>query len=390
MNNHHSVWSDCFAQAQALLPQLINWRRQLHRHAEGGYALSQTLSLIRAVLNEHGVAFYEPCDATIVAEIGDGPAGMILRADTDALPMQETSGLDFASVTDWAHNCGHDLHTAMLLGAACLLKRHESALHCRTRLLFQPDEEGATGALHVIQGGAISADYRGAFALHVSPVMESGALFYENGPLYASANEFITTVQGISSHGAAPHAGHDPIFCAVQIYNALQGLISRETSAFETAVLSVCAITAGSTYNVVPETAQLRGTLRTYNDTLRDTLKDRIIEVSQGLAPVLRCSAETRFVTGVPSVINDSALNHDILTTLSTLAPAIITRTHDAPFSWSEDFGYFKDILPITMMTLGAQIPGCTANIHNSNVRFDEAAMPAGVCAHLCAALSVI
>lgn len=303
--------------------------------------------------------------------------------------MQEESGEDFSTETAWAHNCGHDLHTAMLLGAAILLKRHESALTHRTRILFQPDEEGATGALHVLQNGIISADYRGAFALHVSPVLESGVLYQSDGALYASANEFITSVHGTSAHGAAPHTGHDPIFCAVQIYNALQGLISRETPAFETAVLSVCAITAGTTYNVVPADAQLRGTLRTYDDSLRDQLKARIVALSENLAPLFGCSAETRFVTGVPAVVNDSALNHSILAALAKHAPCIATTPHAEPFSWSEDFGYFKEILPLTMMTLGAQVPGCTAGIHNAAVRFNESAMPAGVCAHICAALSV-
>lgn len=374
--------------AQALLPELIRWRRALHKQAEGGYDLPQTLTLIRDVLTAHHVSFSEPCPATIVAEIGQGPEGMILRADTDALPMQEENTLDFASKTAWAHNCGHDLHTAMLLGAACLLKAQEGTLKRRTRLIFQPDEEGATGALHLIRNGLIDNHYQGAFALHVSPVMESGHLYYEDGPLYASADEFVATVSGVSSHGAAPHTGHDPIFCAVQIYNALQGLISRETPALETAVLSVCAITAGTTYNVVPESAQLRGTLRTYSDALRDQLKARIIDVCEQLAPVLRCQAEAHFVTGVPAVICDSALNRRICDQLHHQAPALPLSTHDAPFTWSEDFGYFKDILPISMMTLGAGVPGHTANIHNANVLFDEAAMPAGVCAHVCAALS--
>ena len=378
-----------YEEALALQPTLVNWRRQLHRHAEGGYDLPRTLDLIRAVLTEHGVAFTEPATSTIVCEIGHGPAGLILRADTDALPMQEESGEDFSTETAWAHNCGHDLHTAMLLGAAILLKCHESALTHRTRILFQPDEEGATGALHVLQNGIISADYRGAFALHVSPVLESGVLYQSDGALYASANEFITSVHGTSAHGAAPHTGHDPIFCAVQIYNALQGLISRETPAFETAVLSVCAITAGTTYNVVPAEAQLRGTLRTYDDSLRDQLKARIVTLSENLAPLFGCSAETRFVTGVPAVVNDSALNQSILAALAAHAPRVRTAPHAEPFSWSEDFGYFKEILPLTMMTLGAQVPGCSAGIHNAAVRFNESAMPAGVCAHICAALSV-
>lgn len=380
---------DIYSEAQSLTPFLIRWRRRLHQHAEGGYALSHTLALIRAVLNEHGIAFSEPCKGTLVCDIGNGPAGMILRADMDALPSAEESGLSFASETEWAHNCGHDLHTAMLLGAAILLKRHENALTHRTRLLFQPDEEGATGARYVREHGVITKDYRGAFALHVSPVMESGVLFTAEGALYAAANEFNIVVHGASAHGAAPHNGIDPIFCAVQIYNALQGLISRESPALDTAVLSVCSINAGTTYNIVPSGAQLRGTLRTYDDALRDALIKRITTICRGLGAALRCTAEAAFVTDVPAVINDSTLNTGILAALQTHTPQIHTAPHAAPFSWSEDFGYFRAVLPITMMTLGAQVPGHDANIHNTAVMFNEAAMPSGVCAHVCAALSL-
>lgn len=378
-----------YEDAQALLPDLIAWRRKLHRHAEGGYDLPQTLDLIRAVLTEHGIAFSEPCKGTLLCEIGQGPAGMLLRADMDALPMPEESGLDFATETDWAHNCGHDLHTAMLLGAAILLKRREATLTHRTCLLFQPDEEGATGARFLCEQGVIASEWQGGFALHVSPVMESGVLYETDGPLYAAANEFITEVKGVGAHGAAPQDGVDPIFCAVQIYNALQGLISRETPALEPAVLSVCSINAGTTYNVVPADAQLRGTLRTYSDALRETLMARVIAASEGLGPALRCQVHTCFITDVPAVINDAPLNHSILASLAQHAPEVRTAPQAAPFSWSEDFGYFRAVLPLTMMTLGAGVPGHTAGIHNPAVHFNETAMPAGVCAHVCAALSV-
>lgn len=374
---------------QTLLPDLIRWRRTLHQHAEGAYDLPETLDLIRDVLNAHRVSFSEPCKSTIVCEIGSGPAGMILRADTDALPMHEESGLSFATETNWAHNCGHDLHTAMLLGAACLLQAHADQLtHC-TRLIFQPDEEGATGGKFLLEQGLIDPTYQGAFALHVSPVMESGVLYYKDGPLYAASDEFFIDVHGISTHGAAPHNGCDPIFAAVQIYNALQGLISRETPAFDTAVLSVCAITSGTTYNVVPETAQLRGTLRTYDASLRKQLKSRLEEIATGVAQTLRCTAKTRWVTSVPAVNSDPALNRNILNALAQYAPECNTRSQETPFSWSEDFGYFSENVPITMMTLGAHVPGYDANIHNAGVRFDENAIPSGVLAHVCAALSV-
>lgn len=375
--------------ANALLPELIRWRRTLHQHAEGGYDLPETLQLIRDVLNAHRVSFSEPCQGTIVCDIGNGPAGMILRADTDALPMHEESGLPFSSETTWAHNCGHDLHTAMLLGAACLLQKHADKLTHRTRLIFQPDEEGATGGKFLLEQGLIEPTYQGAFALHVSPVMKSGVLYYKDGPLYAASDEFFMDIHGTSTHGAAPHNGCDPIFAAVQIYNALQGLMSREISPFDTAVLSVCAITSGTTYNVVPETAQLRGTLRTYDTALRSQLKSRLEAIAAGVAQTLRCTAETRWVTSVPAVTSNPSLNKNIIAVLAHYAPDCRTSVHETPFSWSEDFGYFSQNVPITMMTLGTHVPGYDANIHNAGVRFDENAMPSGVLAHMCAALSV-
>lgn len=378
-----------YSEAQTLLPDLIRWRRKLHQHAEGGYDLPETLSLIRNVLQSHDIAYSEPCESVIVCDIGQGPCGMILRADMDALPMQEESGLDFASQTGWAHTCGHDIHTTALLGAACLLKAHETALHTRTRLVFQPNEEGIDGARHIMAHGLITPDFQGAFALHVSPTLESGIIYYQDGPLYASGDAIRITITGSSAHGAAPHTGRDPIFAGVQLYNALQGLISRETPSREPVVLSICAFNGGNAVNVVPGRVELLGTLRAYNEELRAQLKARLQEICESIGKALRCQIDLSITTSVPAVINDAGLNRRIRDTFALAAPDIRTAPHSEPFSWSEDFGLFAEVVPISMMTLGAHVEGCTANIHNADVLFDESALVSGVCAHVCAALSV-
>lgn len=377
-----------YEEASALQPALTSWRRHLHRHAEGGYDLPQTLTLIRDVLTAHHVSFSEPCPSTLVAEIGNGPAGIILRADMDALLMEEKSGLPFASETAFAHTCGHDFHTAMLLGAACLLQAHAGELNTRTRLIFQPDEENITGARQLIEHGLVTSDFQGAFAIHMCPTLESGSLYYKNGPMYAASNEFVITVTGASTHGAAPANGRDPIFAAVQIYNALQGLMSRERPTLEPAALSICAFNGGNTVNVVPEKAELLGTLRVYNTALAEQIKGRIKDICDGIAMAQRCQVQLTYTTTVPAICNDASLNQRILQTMRTKAPELQLQEQAEPFAWSEDFALFSNILPISMMSLGAHVPGCTASLHNADVLFDETALAVGTAAHVCAALS--
>ena len=214
--------------------------------------------------------------------------------------------------------------------------------------------------------GLITPDFQGAFALHVSPTLESGIIYYQDGPLYASGDAIRITITGSSAHGAAPHTGRDPIFAGVQLYNALQGLI-----------------------NVVPGRVELLGTLRAYNEELRAQLKARLQEICESIGKALRCQIDLSITTSVPAVINDAGLNRRIRDTFALAAPDIRTAPHSEPFSWSEDFGLFAEVVPISMMTLGAHVEGCTANIHNADVLFDESALVSGVCAHVCAALSV-
>ncbi len=370
-----------YEEALALQSETIEMRRYLHQHAEINYDLPQTIDYICRVLEKHEIPYTIPCKGTVVCELGNGPKGLILRADTDALPMQEENNLAFTSLTEYAHTCGHDLHTAMLLGAAILLKRHEDSLITQTRLIFQPDEEGATGAKFVIENHLLEGGYKGAIALHVSPVQESGVLYMQDGPLYASSDELDIYVHGANTHGAAPHNGHDPIFAGIQIYNALQGLISRECPPSAMAALSICTFHAGDAFNLVPDTAHLLGTFRTYQHSLRTHLKERMETVVTHSAAACDCSATLHFPISLPPVINDHALQEKLRDIFRNVLPARLVQPQPTPFSWSEDFGLFGEHLPISMMTLGAQVGQQTANIHNADVLFNENAMPTGVAA---------
>ena len=376
-----------YRDAQALLPHMIDIRRRIHAHAEGGYALPHTLNTIRSELEDMGISWREPALSTTVCEIGKGRPNIVLRADTDALPMTEANKLDFQSETDFAHTCGHDCHTAMLLGAARLLKAREKELPGRVMLLFQPDEEGATGARTVAKSGILDG-WHGAYALHMDPQSESGALYTAEGPMFASADELTITVRGRSAHGASPADGADPIFAAVEIYNTLQGLMSRERPLDQTAVLSVCMFHSGEIYNLVPETAEMQGTFRTYNESLRARFIERMRTITESVGTACNVQAQFDNWQSLPAVINDPALTRALCRNLKEVLPGGTLRQLPGPFSWSEDFSVFGALMPITMMTLGANVPGCTGNLHNADVLFDETSFSVGAAALAAAAFT--
>lgn len=381
----HSIYSE----ALAIMPRLLDWRHYLHAHAELGYELPLTTAFIKQILDDHAISYSEPCTSTIVADIGKGEDGMVLRADMDALPMVEKSGLPFACQSGNAHTCGHDMHTTMLLGAAVLLKKHEMTLTHRTRLIFQPDEEGARGAELLCTTSALYGSFKGGMALHMSPVHEAGTLYYKKGAICASCDEFIITVNGQGCHGAAPHTGNDPIFAAVQIYNALQGIISRGTSPFDAAVLSVCAFNGGNTNNVVPQEASLLGTMRTYKAQVRETMKARLLQICQGIGQTLGVEVDLTFTTSLPVLESDSTLTTHLLDIFHKEAPSIKASEPTAPFTWSDDFALYDQYFPLCFMILGGQEGDTPKELHNDKVRFNEDALATGTTALVLAAMNI-
>ena len=299
------------AEAEALQPWLQSVRRELHMRPETMYEEFETSALVRRELAAMGVAFEHPVAVTgVVATIGTGRAPVVgLRADMDALPMEELADVPFKSrVPGKAHACGHDAHTAMLLGAAKLLKAHEAELAGTVRLVFQPAEEGGNGAKKVVEHGALDGMER-MFGFHVSPGLPSGTVAGRPGPLLAAAASFRATLTGKGAHGAMPHEGRDPVVAGAAIVQALQALVSREASPVEQSdVVSVTVFNAGSAFNVIPETVELGGTLRTMTVQQMENLQRRVREVIEGTAKVHGMArADVEFPPGYPPTVNDAA-----------------------------------------------------------------------------------
>lgn len=294
--------------AEALEEELIGIRRHLHRHPELSNEEYGTTEYIISLLERAGVRIVEYGLSTgVIAEIGGKKPGSViaLRADIDALPIQEESGVSFASLYPGKmHACGHDFHTAALIGAAFQLKQREQQLQGTVRLLFQPAEEKAQGAQRIIASGALE-DVRAVIGLHNKPDLPVGTIGIKGGPLMAAADGFVIEVQGGSSHAAVPEAGIDPIVAASHIVTAFQSIVSRNVSPLQSAVVSVTQIHSGNSWNIIPEKAVLEGTIRTFDETVRSKVLNRFQEVAVGVAAALGAEATVRWIEGPPPVIND-------------------------------------------------------------------------------------
>ena len=259
--------------------EIIENRRYIHQYPEIGLELLHTAAFVKEKLLEMGYEIEEICKCGILARIGKPGKTLLIRADMDALPMEEINDLEFKSKNKcMAHTCGHDTHVAMLLGTAKLLKKFENELEGTVLLLFQPGEETLEGAKAVVEGGLFKK-YKidAAIATHIEVVdVKTGDLIYKRGELYASSDNFNIEIVGKGCHGAYPNEGIDPINVLVHIYLALQSIISREVSALEPFVLSIGNFHAGTVRNVIPDTARMEGTFRTYSNDLREFVKFRL------------------------------------------------------------------------------------------------------------------
>ncbi|MFC3395525.1 M20 peptidase aminoacylase family protein [Brenneria rubrifaciens] len=286
--------------------QLIEWRRTLHQYPELSNQEHQTTSRITGWLKDNSIRLLSlPLTSGVVAELGSGSGPLVaLRADIDALPIDEQTDLPFRSKNPGVmHACGHDFHTAVMLGAACLLKKSESRLHGKVRILFQPAEEVSTGASHFIQAGALQG-VSAIFGLHNAPDLPAGTFATRSGPFYANVDRFSIRVTGKGAHAAKPEEGIDSIVTACNIVNALQTLPSRSFSSLEALVISVTRISGGNTWNVLPQTVELEGTVRTYNPQIREQIPARIEQLIRGVTLALGASAELHWQPGPPSVVN--------------------------------------------------------------------------------------
>lgn len=372
-----------YERAVALQPQTVAHRRYLHTNAEVGLSMPKAVEYVMEKLTEMGLQ-PKKCGHGVTATLGQGGKCILLRADMDALPMGEESGEPFACPTlTEAHTCGHDLHAAMLLTAAQMLKENEENLPGTVKFMFQTGEETFEGAQDMMKAGILEhPKVDAALACHVTAgKMPLGIYMYNaSGTMMHSVDGFKITVNGRGSHGAYPHAAIDPIHIAVHIYLGLEALIAREADPGKSCVLTVGQFTAGSAPNIIPDTAVLQGTIRCNDIENREKLVRRMQEVARGLAQTYGGTAKVEMLSQVPPLICDGALTEVLAGFVQELEIPGATPVSGISASASEDFASVAERVPSTFLYLSAGFPDDrgAAPAHNPKVRFNEEVLPIG------------
>ncbi|UKS26447.1 M20 peptidase aminoacylase family protein [Paenibacillus sp. HWE-109] len=353
--------------------KLVDIRRHLHQNPELSHEEIQTTAAIRAWLTEADIRIANfPLKTGLIAEVGGKQPGPIIaiRADIDALPIQEETGFAYASlVAGKMHACGHDFHTAAVLGAAFLLKERESELKGTIRFVFQPAEEKAQGAEQVIKSGALDG-VRAIYGMHNKPDLPVGTIGIKSGPLMAAADGFVIEVEGLGTHAAVPEAGIDPIVTGAHIVTALQSIVSRNISSLQSAVISVTRIHSGTAWNVIPDKAILDGTLRTFEESVRSLIIKRFEQVVHGVAAAYGTKAVVRWVKGPPSVFNDSEL---ALLATDAAREAGLEVITPSPSPAGEDFAFYQKKIPGVFVFMGTE---GSQEWHHPAFDLDERALP--------------
>ena len=385
------------AEAEALQPQLQKWRRTIHRNPEIGFDLPETRALVKQALTEMG---YQPQDcgkAGILALAGGKRPGktILLRGDMDALPIFEESGEVFASeIPGRMHGCGHDMHTAMMLGAARLLKTHEDELEGTVKLEFQPAEEIFQGSPDMLAHGLLEDPHVDAAVMfHVlggMPLPLGEVLVPGGGITMASCEQYHIVVHGKGGHGSMPENCIDPITAAAHIHIALQEINARELSQNDFGVLTTGRFAAGAASNVIPDTAEMWGTIRTTDPENKSgaLIKQRMTEIAQGVAAAFRCTAEVTFSDFCPCMVVDETLSKDAFGYLSEMLGQgvmdMTALTGGKPGGGSEDFAFVSHEVPTVSLFLacGGPAQGCRYSQHHPKVRFDDSVLYKGSAAY--------
>lgn len=377
-------------QAKDLQKELVEIRRYLHKNAEVGFALDKTQSYIQKQLESMGITAQKCGKAGIVATLGKATGKtFLLRADMDALPIPERSGEPFSAKNGNMHACGHDLHATMLLGAARLLKAQEKTLNGRVKLLFQPAEEILEGAKDVIKSGVLSnPKVDGAMMLHVmtgNALPVGTAVVASKGVSAPAADYFKITVQGKGCHGSAPWNGVDALTVGARILLGLQELSARELPPSQRAVLTVGSIKAGSAGNAICDSAELSGTMRAFDEGVREYLKKRMKAIAENTAKAFRARAKITYQGGCPTLVNDSELSALAYKTAGAVSSRVyfsadLAGEDKERSGGSEDFAYISHEVPSIMVALaaGEEKKGCAYPLHHPKARFDEDALYIG------------
>jgi len=379
---------------EEIYPEVVQFRRKIHQNPELSNKEFATTEFIISILKENNIEYKQITETGVVGIIGNGDNCIALRADIDALPIKEETNLPFASQNQGImHACGHDLHVAMLLGSAIILKKYENHLRGTIKLIFQPSEELIPGgALKMIKAGVLN-NPRPKYILgqHIYPELNTGEIAVAPGPIMAATDELYWNLYGKGSHAAQPHLGSDPLTVAAHLIIHLQTMLNKNKNPFSPAVLSVTSVIGGKATNVFPEFAAMQGTLRTFDEGLRSKLHKLIENNSRQLASLfdVKCDVEVR--KGFPALIN----NPELVDKFKNISAQLLgsDKVHSfEPKMWAEDFAYFAREVPSVFWFLGVKnaLDNEVVPLHNSKLNPDEQSMKTGVLTMVNSALELL
>ena len=368
-----------------IVPDMVALRRDLHEHPELAFEEVRTSGIVAGRLRALGLEVQTGIAKTgVVGTLKGGKAQagaktLAIRADMDALPIYELNEIDYRSTVDGKmHACGHDGHTSVLLAVADLLSKRREELSGNVKFVFQPAEEVIGGAEPMVKEGALEG-VDNVIGLHIFSTYQLGRVGVRSGPTFASADKFVLKVHGKGGHGAMPQDAVDPIIVAAHITTALQTLISRETSPFSPTVITVARIESGSAFNIIPEVAEMHGSLRAYSMEHRAKMVRRITELAQGIASAMNASCEVEIFDGCPPCINDPAMSEAVRHAAeSTVGAHAVDTGEEVMTTGSDDMAYFLQAVPGCYFIVGAHNPDKGARYPHHHPRFniDEDSLP--------------
>jgi amidohydrolase len=379
--------NNLFQRVEEIFEEIKEFRRYLHQNPEISFNEINTTKYISEKLTEFGIYNYPALkypsqnpskELGVIAEIGSGDECIALRADIDALPINEETGLSFCSIKDGImHACGHDMHTAILLASAKILKSIENELTGKVILIFQPAEELLPGGAKLILESGVLKKYNisAFFGQHVNPEIELGKVSVISGPIMASTDELHITIKGQSSHAAQPHLGKDVILASTSLIQYYQNLLTKFKNPIDSGIISITSIHAGSVTNILPDEAKLLGTIRTYSQELRNELKKKMIENSEKVVGLYDCTIDLNIVEGYPPVINnDHTTDFFEKSARKVLGEGNVIKAE--PKMWAEDFAYYSQNVPSTFWFLGiAEMNSEFYPLHNQRLNPSESAL---------------
>ena len=382
-------------QAIAIKDDIVEYRRTIHSNPEVGAELPKTKAYVMDKLREFGYTPEEICESGIVTTIEGAKPGktFLLRADMDALPMAEATSCDFKATNGAMHSCGHDIHTTMLLGAARLLKQNQDQIEGTVKLVFQPDEEGFTGAKKMIEAGVLeNPKVDAAMAMHVNSGTPSNLVVCGKGTSIGGCYRFRIVVKGTGCHGAMPETGVDPIFIAHHIYSGLQTILTREIPATKPAVITIGKFVGGDAPNIIPGEVIMEGTFRYLDKEMGEMVIGRMNDIVTSTAKTFRGEAELIELSSVPPLTNNNELADELTGYMKDIVGERGVFVYEGGGMGSEDFASFSHEVPSLYIILGAgaknENPEFGVPMHNEKVVFNEDILPTGAAIHAYSAIT--